>query len=782
MLLIEFVGIKLSKCFTFTRKGLNLAYNNQEQIWIKYVRKRLIIFCFTCASIMSLGIFLFGRRLNGMLPEGEKFQLKEYLIALGVTYAFIATVIVIFYLIVKGSVKREIEEGASKLSEDMRTSEGQNYVVDCFRSIFYYACLVDVNNDTYQSFLPNATIDKIIGSKGCYSQSGLDFVSKTVAEESRKAVMSFMDLNNLITRFKDNDNVYMEFISEYVGWCRIMAIVADKEEDGSVSKIMLCLMGIDDQKKRELQIQNAMREALETASAANSAKSDFLSKMSHDLRTPMNGIMGMTALASTKLDDKERVKYCLDRINEAGKHLVSIVDEVLDMSRIEAGRVELRHDIFSLSELMDNLITMIHPQSNAKNQNLKVDVLKVNHERVFGDATRLQEVFSNLCSNAIKYTPEHGTISITLSEIATKNDAAGFEFIVEDNGYGMSEEYQKHLFEPFVRENSEKAKGVHGTGLGLPIAKSIINMMGGDLTAESKENVGSKFKAVFFLKFEDETDADISSFKGKHILVVDDNSVACDMNCDLLSEMGMEVEGAYSGVDGEVIAMKRAEEGHPFELAIIDWKMPEYDGLSLAKTLKERLGDKCPAMTLAAYDYGDIEVEGNRLGVATFISKPFFKSRVIDALHIMLGEKSETKNENECDSLTDNDYSGKRALLVEDNELNIEIAKELLEMTKISVELAMDGSQAVSMFSEKPEGYYDIVFMDIQMPVMNGHEATKAIRATQTAYAKKIPIIAMSANAFLNDINESKKSGMNEHISKPIDIKRLNEVMKKWLS
>ncbi len=759
-----------------------MAYNVQGQKWLKYVRKRMIFLCVAFVVVLTLSIAVFGNQVNKLYSEVDIFKDKGFLLACVTAYVFVVFVIIIFYLIVQGAVKREIEEGASKLSEEMRTSEGQNLVVDCFRSIFYYACLVDIKNDTYKAFLPNEFIDNTIGNSGCFSTKGIDFVTKTVAPGSRKAITSFLDYDNLVNRFDETNNIYIEFISEYVGWSRMMAIAVERGDDNKVTKILLCLMGIDEQKKRELQIQNAMKEALETASAANSAKSDFLSKMSHDLRTPMNGIMGMTALASTKLDDKDRVKYCLEKINEAGKHLVSIVDEVLDMSRIEAGRLELRQESFSLSELMDNLITMIHPLSNAKNQTLKVDVLKVDHERVFGDATRLQEVFSNLCSNAIKYTPDHGNINICLSELFTKNDTACFEFTVEDNGIGMSEEYQKHLFEPFVRENSENSKGIHGTGLGLPIAKSIINMMGGDLTAESKVNVGSKFKAVFYLKFQNEDEVDISSFAGKYTLVIDDNRVSCDMNCEMLSEYGMLVEKAYCGIDGEMLALKRAEEGRSFDLAIIDWKMPEYDGLSLAKTLKERLGDKCPAMALAAYDYGDIELEGNRIGVSTFISKPFFKSRVIEAIKVMLGEKNETKDDNACDSLTNNDFSGKRALLVEDNELNIEIAKELLEMTNIEVELARDGSEAVNLYSEKPEGYYDIIFMDIQMPIMNGHEATKAIRSTQTAYAKKIPIIAMSANAFLNDIAESKKSGMNEHISKPIDIKHLNDVMRRWLS
>ncbi|MCQ2538289.1 MAG: response regulator [Lachnospiraceae bacterium] len=732
-------------------------------------------------SVFALLVFNLYKQVDKVYPDTSIFDDGNMTLTIVATLVCAVSSCLIFYYVIKYSMRSELQERAVRLAEGARSLENQTYMNNSLGSMFYCAALVNLEADNFEVILPCDFITQEVGEKGKFTLSAGTLVRTHVMENDQMKLREFLELDNLDRLFRENESHSAEFLSNYVGWSRMVVIAADRDSNHKVTKALFAFMRIDEQKKRDLQIQVALKDALEVASSANDAKSDFLSKMSHDLRTPMNGILGMTALAATRLDDKERVKYCLDKINEAGRHLVSIVDEVLDMSRIESGRVELKEDYFSLSDLMDSLITIIHPQIDAKHQDLRVNVNNIEHEKVIGDATRLQEVFSNLCSNAIKYTPDGGSIVISLTEISKKNDSVSYEFFVQDNGVGMSKEYQEHLFEPFIRESSERTKTIQGTGLGLPIAKNLINMMGGDLVAESEENKGSKFIATFTLKLKEEFNDDVSFVAGKHILLVDDNIRACDTNKEMLLIMNTITENVYNGFDAEKLVMERLQEGNPFDLAIIDWRMPEYDGMTLAKKLKKLLGDKCPVMALAAYDWGDIEMEGYREGIKTFISKPFFKSRVIDALRIMLGEKSAHEEENQCDKLQKKDFTGKRALLVEDNELNMEIATELLKMTGIDVENANDGSVAVNMFSERGEHYYDIIFMDIQMPVMNGHEATKAIRMLPMADAKKIPIIAMSANAFMNDIQESKMSGMNEHISKPIDINRLGEVLTEWV-
>ena len=738
------------------------------------------------SMLLIVGTYVYiAYRLRSFEPYIDLFHETWFIASLSVAIAIILLMGLVGMFIATSFGKKEEEERLNVLTDTAKNLESQRRLNKSFSVFFYYICIVELDNDFFYGALKQDFINDTIGEKGKYSIAFRTLVNRTVEESFRPEMEHFFSLEGLKENLAQRGSAVEEFVNAYTGWSRATAVVIERNEKEEPSVIMIGFQRIDDHKKKELQMQETLKAALEAANSANKAKSAFLSKVSHDIRTPLNGIMGMTALASTRVEDKERMQYCLGRIEDAGKHLISIIDEVLDMSRIESGRLELSMEPFSLSELMDNLITMIHPLKERKQQDMIVDVLRVEHEMVIGDATKLQEVFVNLCTNAIKYTPEHGTIKISLAETFRKRDMISYEFIVEDNGIGMSREYQEHMFDPFVREINDKTKNIQGTGLGLPIAKNIITMMDGDLTVESEEGKGSKFKASFYLKLHEETEIDCSTFKGKRVLIVDDNKKSCDFNAEMLDSLGMIVEKAYGGQEGEELFEKRLSENVRFDVAILDWKMPEYDGFKLGKHFIERLKTEAPVIALAAYDWSDIEVEATRCGIMTFISKPFFKSRLVEALQKMLGDNvpvPEEKNETSGTSLADSDFSGKRALLVEDNELNTEIAKELLGMANLEVETAADGAIAVNMFSAHEPHYYDIIFMDIQMPNMNGHEATRAIRALPASDARSIPIIAMSANAFLNDIQESGMSGMNEHISKPIDLQRLNDVLKKWLS
>ncbi len=687
----------------------------------------------------------------------------------------------IVYCAITYNSNRELAEGMQKLSTNARSIENQSLIINSFSSIFYYACFIDVKEDSFYEIIPQDFITFILGEKGRFSGAYKRFVDETVAFEYQDDVREFCDIFTLDRRLGDQKNATTEFVSNYVGWTRTYLIVLERDQKKKVSKVLLGFQKIDSQKRKELQMQEALKGALEVANSANNAKSDFLSRMSHDIRTPMNGIVGMTALAITRLDDKERVAYCLEKISDSSKHLLMLINDVLDMSRIDTGRLELSEENFSLSDLMDNLVTMIHPQTDDKHQDFICNVMNVEHEKVIGDATRLEEVFMNLTGNAVKYTPERGKIKISIFEKYIKNGMGCYEFVIEDNGVGMSEEFMRHLFEPFSREYNEKTKNIQGTGLGLAIAKNIINMMNGEMKVESALGKGSKFSATFWLKIQDGEEEKNNSFTDIHILVVDDNRVSCETNCTMLTNLGMRAEKAFGGREAINAALDAAKKGDPFTLALVDWKMPEIDGLKAIKAINGSLGNNAPTFAVFAYDWTDIEIEARRLGVKAFISKPLFKSRVVSALHQMLGDEKVEMKEQEIRQFKENDFTGRRALLVEDNELNTEIAKELLEMTGIHVECAANGAEAVELFSERGAEYFDIIFMDIQMPIMNGYDAAKAIRALPLSDAKTIPIIAMTANAFMTDVQEAKNSGMNEHVAKPVDLNRLRDVMTKWL-
>lgn len=527
----------------------------------------------------------------------------------------------------------------------------------------------------------------------------------------------------------------------------------------------------------------ALEAALDAANTASVAKTTFLSNMSHDIRTPMNGIIGMTAIAAAHMDDPARVRDCLEKITASGKHLLALINEVLDMSKIESGTIHLNEEAFDLSALMDDLIILNRPLAEAKNQELVVHILNISHEEVIGDGLRLQQIFTNLTSNAVKYTPDGGTIEITLSEKPSGSPKLGcFELIVKDNGVGMSEEYLPHVFDAFTREKN--ATFSQGTGLGMPIARNIARMMDGDITVESTLGEGSKFTVTFLLKLPDTEHASYEDFIGLPILVVDDDPVICESTCLLLSELGMNGESVLSGRDAIEKVDSRHKEGADYFAVLIDWQMPDMDGVTTTREIRKRLGNDVPIIIISAYDWSTIEAEAIRAGANGFIGKPLFKSRIAHLFGQLVGhnqteEKSSNPGLKELTAQTD--FTGKRALLAEDNELNAEIAIEILSMTGLSVDWAKDGKEAVTKMDASAPGYYDCIFMDVQMPVMNGIDATKAIRILPRPDARTIPVFAMTANAFAEDVQAVLSAGMNEHIAKPLNFDVLIKILNDYL-
>lgn len=525
----------------------------------------------------------------------------------------------------------------------------------------------------------------------------------------------------------------------------------------------------------------ALKDAYEAADRASSAKTDFLSNMSHDIRTPMNAIIGMTAIAGAYIDDKERVQDCLAKITASSKHLLSLINEILDMSRIESGKLTLSEEEFNLSDLIENLLTMVRPQVAEKNHQLNVRIVDIEHEDVIGDSLRIQQAFVNIMSNAVKYTPDGGTINLTISERPTNKTRVGcYEFVFEDNGIGMSREFMKKLFTPFERAENEYSSKIQGTGLGMAITKNIVNMMNGDIKVKSVQGEGTTFTVTIFLRLQSVDDVSTEELAGLPVLVVDDDEICCQSTAEILKEIGMDSEWVTNGRTAVERVAQRHDNDDDFFAVILDWKMPDMDGLETAKEIRRRVGNEVPIIILSAYDWTDIEMEARAAGVDAFISKPLFKSRLTSLFKGLAGEETEEPR-NELEDIAQSDYSDKRILLVEDNEINREIAVEILGMTGIQIETAENGKIAVDMVSDSADGYYDLVFMDIQMPVMNGYDAASAIRSLGRKYTNRLPIVAMTANAFAEDVVATKNAGMNEHIAKPLDLGKLDDAMKRWL-
>lgn len=535
--------------------------------------------------------------------------------------------------------------------------------------------------------------------------------------------------------------------------------------------------------EREKMAQVALREAYEAASSANQAKSNFLSRMSHDIRTPMNAIIGMTSIAAAHMDDKERVKDCLEKITSSGKHLLTLINEVLDMSKIESGKMELAEEEFSLQELIDNMLNIVQPQIEAKNHEFKVYIKDIQHDDVIGDSLHIEQVFLNIMGNSIKYTPQGGKLSLYVTEkVTNQQSVACYEFIFEDNGIGMSKEFLDHVFDPFSRENDTKDNNVQGTGLGLSIVLNIVRMMGGDIKVESEQGQGSRFIVTIYLQIQDDHMVSFQDSITEPVLVVDDNQDACESTCMILGEMGIDSEWVLSGQEAIEKIKEAYNNNKHYFAAILDWKMPEMDGVQTIEAIRGIVGDEIAIIIQSAYDWSEIEEKAKRAGVSGFVSKPVFKSRLSYLFKRLINGDGDGSSSYK-DIVGEASFDGKRILLVEDNEINAEIAKEILESMGLLVKHVWDGKEAVTELTETEPNHYDLVFMDIQMPIMDGYEAAKQIRATNGREdLQNIPIIALTANAFAEDVRFAMRAGMNHHIAKPLDIKQVIATLNKWLN
>ncbi len=554
-------------------------------------------------------------------------------------------------------------------------------------------------------------------------------------------------------------------------------------QDDSTGDIVAMVVSkeITEQVYQQREQTQALQDALMQAQHANRAKTAFLSNMSHDIRTPMNAIIGFTTIAVSHIDNKDQVRDCLQKVLSSSNHLLSLINDILDMSRIESGKVQINEQECNISELMHNLVNIIQPQVKAKQLELFIDTFEVVNEDVIADSLKLNQVFINLLSNAVKYTPAGGSVSFRIMQKTTFRHGYGdYIFTVKDNGVGMSSEFVKHVFEPFEREATVTQSGIQGTGLGMAITKNIIEMMNGTIEVESEIGKGSTFTVTLGLKLQDvEKNAEqIKEIEGLRALVVDDDFNVCDSVSKMLKQLGMRAEWTTSGREAAYRAKLACEEGDSYHTYIIDWQMPETSGVETARKIRSVVGSDVPIIILTAYDWTDIEEEAKAAGVTAFCAKPLFMSDLKSAL---LVANNLVENKEQVLAWTTEDFGGKRLLLVEDIELNREIAEVILTESGFVVESAPDGTDAVAMVKEAEEYYYDAVLMDVQMPIMDGYEATRTIRALPRKDVKTLPIIAMTANALEEDKEAALKNGMNAHIAKPLDVEVLMEVLRQYL-
>ncbi len=529
--------------------------------------------------------------------------------------------------------------------------------------------------------------------------------------------------------------------------------------------------------------KTALQSALDAANAANRAKTDFLSNMSHDIRTPLNAIIGMTTIAEAHIDDRERVADCLEKIGLSSRHLLAIINDILDMSRIESGKMSVTAESFTMADMIHSLMAVFIPQADKKHQHVELDFTGIRHEHVRGDNIRIQQVLVNILSNAVKFTADGGSISLSVRETGRTGKTADrtydyYEFVIEDNGIGMSQSFLEKLFLPFERSSS--ASHIEGTGLGMAITHNLVKMMNGEISVESTEGRGTRFTVLLPLEQLDSDDTGLKALAGKRVLAADIDDASRQNLREILEDLGMKCDIVGSGWEVKDLAVRAHMAKDEYFAVILAWRLPVVDGISVCRELREIIGPDIPIILISTYEWTISEDDMRKYGVSAFVPKPLFRSRLGSALFPYTDEgRAASANANAGDSP---DFSGKNILLVEDNEINREIGVELIGMLGASVECAENGALAVEMFDGHEPGYYDLIFMDIQMPVMDGLEATRTIRALPRSDSREIPIVAMSANAFVEDIRACQRAGMNAHVPKPVNLQSLADVLQRFLN
>ena len=627
---------------------------------------------------------------------------------------------------------------------------------------------------TYQADYVSPNVEKLLGITVEQIHKDICILRKLHSEKQEDPEKNYLE-EIQVQEQREWDFEYVHLKTGEKRWFHNIAM--GSEVNGKKKYILVMSDRTSDRKMNQ-----ALSEAVRAAETANKAKSTFLSNMSHDIRTPMNAIIGFTTLAVSNIDDKKRVRDYLGKILSSSNHLLSLINDILDMSRIESGKIHLEETEVSLSDVLHDLKTIISGQIHAKQLELYMDAMDVTNEDVYCDKTRLNQVLLNLLSNAVKFTPAGGTVSVRIRQYpGTVKGSELYEIRVKDNGIGMSQEFVQKIFSPFERERTSTVSRIQGTGLGMAITKNIVNMMGGTIEVLTEQGKGTEFivRLPFRIQSKHQRIEKIAELEGLKALVVDDDFNTCDSVTKMLVKVGMRSEWTLSGKEAVLRARQSMEMGDAFHAYIIDWRLPDMNGIEVTRQIRS-LGDDTPIIILTAYDWSDIEVEARAAGVTAFCAKPMFMSDIRDTLMTAIGQK-QAEAETAILPAAGSDFRGKCILLVEDNELNSEIAAEILNEYGFLVDTAENGAEAVEKVKNSKPGNYDLVLMDVQMPVMNGYEATKQIRALDNPALAGITILAMTANAFDEDKKKALECGMDGFLSKPIVIEDLISILQKNL-
>lgn len=677
-------------------------------------------------------------------------------------------------------VVKEQKEQELALARTLALEKQHSEVISALATIYTTIFRADVDAHEYEVINSVELMGKVATKTGNFDEVKDGIINAFMADEMKDKMREFLDFSTLKERLKNINTIATEYKDPHGKWFQARFIVKVRDEHGNVHKVLYVARDCTKEKEAELKQEKALRDALMAARHASRAKTTFLNNMSHDIRTPMNAIIGFTALAQAHIDNAGQVQDYLSKIHTSSTHLLSLINEILDMSRIESGTVKLEENIVHLPDVLHDLRTMIQGQVAAKQQNLYIDTLDVINEDVITDKLRLNQVLLNIVSNAIKYTNIGGNIFIRVKEKpCTIKDRATYEFTIKDNGIGMSKEFLGTIFDAFTRERSTTVSGIQGTGLGMSITKNIVDMMNGNITVESEPGKGSEFVVTLDLKLAEKgmTYTPIPELVNARALVVDDDINTCQSVSKMLREIGMRPDWSTSGKEAVIRAKEADEIKDEYKAYIIDYLMPDMNGIETVRQIRRVIGDETPVIVLTAYDWTDFEEEAKQAGVTAFVSKPIFMSELRSVLTkpnevVTTTKPAETKY----------DFTGRRVLLVEDNELNREIATAILKDAGMEVDVACDGTEAVNAIYKSKEDCYDVVLMDIQMPKMDGYTATREIRTLKNNRKANIPIVAMTANAFDEDRQKAFEAGMNGHIAKPIDMatiaKTLDEIFK----
>lgn len=711
--------------------------------------------------LVSVPLEQSGWILVGMVDAGvvnkNINQLQNLTMGLGFSVSALLLVI-LFSIVVTSYIKTKKRQQDEIMFRDSLFSDLSQNVNDVF-------VILEEKTDEVVYVTPN--IDSVLGVKE--EDVKKDIASIDGINGDRLIASNLMELNK-----KDKISWTQEYINNDSGETRYLEITAYHTEFGSLKRIVIVISDRSEERK----LQNALSSSLEIAKNANAAKSNFLANMSHDIRTPMNAIVGYSTLLIKDADDKNKVIEIGKKITYSSQHLLSLINDVLDMSKIESGRTSLNSDKVDVSEVINNISEIVQVQTKSKKQSFEIKTKGNIPPYIYADKLRLTQILLNLLSNAVKYTEKNGTISLVVEGYGNNGQTCHLRFIVSDNGQGMSREFIEKIFEPFSRETNSMTNKIQGTGLGMSITKSIIDLMGGTIDIQSELGKGSVFTVdlIFSVPLDENDDNFFADHEITRVLVGDDEIDVTENIQSILSDAGLECDAAIGGLESVDKATRAYEDNNSYDVIILDWKMPDMDGVECVRRIRKEIGKDVPIFVLSSYDVSEIEDEAKKAGVDLFLPKPFFLSNFQRVLDTYYQNKANTEEEGN----NSDDFSGVKILVAEDNEINAEIITELLDSIGIKCVIAEDGLEALRVFTEESPDEFDMIFMDIQMPIMDGYESARRIRASNNTRAKSIPIIAMTANAFEDDVKASMASGMNAHISKPIDFERLKSIIKSF--